>query len=87
LLFQQIRNCLPSQGDHVIFIWCTIIGQPITISNQRTSSQLCFIATDDMTLSNEQQNAIAAVLVVQTLTSKTAKELIYLKPVEYVPQI
>jgi hypothetical protein len=48
------------------------------ISNQQTSSQhihiFSSIATDDMSLSNEVQNAISAVSVVQTPTSKTAKE-------------
>jgi hypothetical protein len=39
-----------------------------------SSAELCFIATDDMTLSNELQNAILAVSAVQTSTSKTAKE-------------
>jgi hypothetical protein len=41
-----------------------------------SSAELCSIATDDMTLSNELQNenVIAAVSVVQTSTSKTAKE-------------
>jgi hypothetical protein len=39
-----------------------------------SSAELCSIATDDMTLSNELQNAIAVVPVVQTSTSKTAKE-------------
>jgi hypothetical protein len=39
-----------------------------------SSAELCFIATDDMSLSNELQNAISAVTVVQTSTSKTAKE-------------
>jgi hypothetical protein len=40
-----------------------------------SSAELCSIATDIMTLSNELQNAIAAVSVVQTSTSKTAKVL------------
>jgi hypothetical protein len=79
-------------------MWCKIIGQHQHISNQHTSSQhisaeLCSIATDDMTLSNRLQNAIAAVQVAQTSISKTAKEFeigslhkefIYLKPVKYV---
>jgi hypothetical protein len=39
-----------------------------------SSVELCSIATDDMTLSNELQNAIFAVSVVQTSASKTAKE-------------
>jgi hypothetical protein len=39
-----------------------------------SSAKLCSIQTDDMTLSNELQNAIAAVSVFQTSTSKTAKE-------------
>jgi hypothetical protein len=59
-----------SEGaDNSTFIWCTIIGQHKHISNQHTSSQHIFsrtfsIATDDMTLSNELQNAISAVTVV-----------------------
>jgi hypothetical protein len=36
-------------------------------------AELCFIASENMTLSNELQNAIAAVSVVQASTSKTAK--------------
>jgi hypothetical protein len=61
-----------------------------------SSAEHCSIATDDMTLANALQNAIEAVSVVQTLTSKTAKEFefgfckknsIYLIPVEYVSQI
>jgi hypothetical protein len=42
-----------------------------------------------MTLLNELQNAIAAVSVVQTLTSKTAKDFEFgsLKPMEYTPTI
>jgi hypothetical protein len=58
-----------------------IIGQHHHISNQHnipaantSSVELCSIATDDISLSNELQNAISAVLVVQTSTSKTAKE-------------
>jgi hypothetical protein len=39
-----------------------------------SSAELCYISTDDMTLSNELQNAISAVSVVQTSTSKTANE-------------
>jgi flagellar hook-basal body complex protein FliE len=38
------------------------------------SAELCSIATDDMSLSNELQNAISAVSVVQNSTSKTTKE-------------
>jgi hypothetical protein len=43
---------------------------------ERTHFQQNFssIATDDVSLSNEQQNAISAVSVVQTSTSNTAKE-------------
>jgi hypothetical protein len=39
-----------------------------------TSTEFCSIATDDMSLSNELQNAISAVSVVQTSTLKTAKQ-------------
>jgi hypothetical protein len=39
-----------------------------------SSAELFSIATDDMSLSNELENAISAVSVVQTSTSKTAKE-------------
>jgi hypothetical protein len=39
-----------------------------------SSAELDFIATDDMSLSNELQNAISAVSVVQTSTLKTAKK-------------
>jgi Tfp pilus assembly protein PilX len=39
-----------------------------------SSAELCSLATDNITLSNELQNAIAAVSVVQTSTSTTANE-------------
>jgi hypothetical protein len=39
-----------------------------------SSEELCSVATDDMTLSNELQKAMAAVSNVQISTSKTAKE-------------
>jgi hypothetical protein len=45
------------------------------ISAANTSSaELCFIATDDLKLSNELQNALEAESVGQTSTSKTSKE-------------
>jgi hypothetical protein len=45
------------------------------ISAANTSSaELCSIVTDDVSLSNELQNTISTVLVVQTSTSKTTKE-------------
>jgi hypothetical protein len=37
-------------------------------------AELCFIATDNISLSNELQNAISAMSVIQTSTLKTAKE-------------
>jgi hypothetical protein len=39
-----------------------------------SSADLCSIATDNISLTSEQQNAISAVSVVQTSTSKAAKE-------------
>jgi hypothetical protein len=39
-----------------------------------SSAELCSIPTDDMSLSNELQNVLTAVSVVQNLTSKTAQE-------------
>jgi hypothetical protein len=47
------------------------------IFSYEVGEQICIYGTkltDDMTLSNELQNAISALSVVQTLTSKTAKE-------------
>jgi hypothetical protein len=77
LLFHQISNCLQSRGDNATFIWCTITGQYqhiIQPTYQQPSAELCSIATDDMTLSNELQNYKSTILVVQNSTSKTAKE-------------
>jgi hypothetical protein len=70
--YTKIKKLLQSQGDNASFIWCIIFGQHQHISNQHTSSQ--HIATDDMTMSNELQNAISAVSVVQNSTWKPAKE-------------
>jgi hypothetical protein len=62
-------------SDNEIFIWCTII-QPTPTHQQPTYQQPTHLQNfaDDMSLLNELQNAISAVSVVQTLTSKTAKE-------------
>jgi hypothetical protein len=71
-------NCLQSQWDHTTFIWCTNkesanISEANIPAAKTSSAGLCSIATADMTLSNELQNAMAAVSVVQTSTLKTAK--------------
>jgi hypothetical protein len=42
-----------------------------------SSAELCYIATDNISLSNELQNTISAVSVVQTSTSKTGKEFAF----------
>jgi hypothetical protein len=39
-----------------------------------SSTEFCSITTDDISLSNDLQNAMSAVSVIQTTTSKTAKE-------------
>jgi hypothetical protein len=39
-----------------------------------SSAELCYIQTDDISLSNELQNATAAVSVAETSTSKTSKD-------------
>jgi hypothetical protein len=72
-------NCLQSQGDHTTFIWCSNKESANTseanIPAAKTSSAgLCSIATADMTLSNELQNVMAAMSVVQTSTSKSTSK-------------
>jgi hypothetical protein len=49
--------------------------QQQTYQQSLLRTELCSIATDDMSLSNELQNAISEVSGVQTSTSKTAKEV------------
>jgi hypothetical protein len=57
----------------------------------KSSAELCSIATDDMSLSNELHNGISAVAVVRLRRQQKSlnldhctKNSIYLKPVEYV---
>jgi hypothetical protein len=65
-----------------------------TINTSATNIPAANTFQQNFALSNELQNGIAEVSVVQAPTSKTAKEFefakkksIYLKPVDYVPQI
>jgi hypothetical protein len=68
LLFLQICNCCQSQGDDATLNGVQSSANTNTsatnISAANTSytssAELCSIATDDMTLSNELQNAISA---------------------------
>jgi hypothetical protein len=48
-----------------------------TSATNTSSAELCSIAPYDLSLSNELKNAIPAVTVVQTSTSKTAKEFVF----------
>jgi hypothetical protein len=52
----------------------TNISATNILAANTSSAELCSIVTDDMLLSNELKNAISAVSVVQTSTSKTQKE-------------
>jgi hypothetical protein len=56
-----------------------------TSATNTPSAELYSIATDNMTLSNELQNDISAVLVIQTSTSKTYAKFRYATQVPYVP--
>jgi hypothetical protein len=46
----------------------------VSLEKRSYFGKRCCIATDNMSLSNELQNAISAVSVVQTATLKTAKD-------------
>jgi hypothetical protein len=50
-------------------------GVQSSANSNTSSAELCPVATDDVTFLKDLQNAISAVPVVQTLTSKTKKEI------------